>query len=136
MVRLLHSYGASINLQGGIAKWTPLFFAALCGRHLCVEALLKMGADKDMCDARGLKCIDMVEKEIKKLKRRIRKEGLATSPIPSATTISGGSSTVETHDLSYLEDLQSIVSWFLKKLELNDNLFFKGSLIKINSSTK
>ena len=55
-----------------------------------------MGADKEMCDARGLKCIDMVEKEIKKLKRRIRKEGLATSPIPSATTSSGGSSTVET----------------------------------------
>jgi len=63
----LECNGASVNAQGGFDKWTPLFYASLCGQYQCVEFLLTIGANMEICDARGMNCIDLVENEIKAL---------------------------------------------------------------------
>ena len=117
LIRLLNGYGASLDLQGGIAKWTPLFFAALCGHHCCVEAFLSIGADKELNDARGVNCLEMVEKEMAKLRHRTRRGVAMASSSPSLTgkTIDGASGVNVGFDKAedpYTEDLQAIVSLF------------------------
>ena len=69
---MLKGYGGSIDLAGGISKWTPLFYAALSGKFECVEFLLAMGANKEISDVRGLECTDLVENEISRLKLKLK----------------------------------------------------------------
>ena len=70
-MRLLVSYGATIDLPGGLDKWTPLFYASLAGHAEVVGFLLAIGADPDRLDAQGLTCIDHVEKNIDNLKEKM-----------------------------------------------------------------
>eukprot|EP00111_Clytia_hemisphaerica_P017121 TCONS_00050694-protein len=72
LLHLLKGYGGSIDLVGGISKWTPLFYAALSGQFECVEFLLAMGANKEISDVRGLECTDLVENEISRLKLKLK----------------------------------------------------------------
>ena len=62
MLQMLFSYGARYDATGGLEKWTSLFFAALSGHPDCVCFLLMTGLDKNYCDARGLLCVDHVER--------------------------------------------------------------------------
>lgn len=123
LLRLLKGYNASINLAESVSKWTPLFFATLCGRHESVGVLLDMGADKEMCDARGMTCVEMIEKEIANIKIRLSPvaggggvlrgmDGFSppanvTSAVSTNMGVTSSSSLV---NYFYYEDLQSIVS--------------------------
>lgn len=71
LVHLLLSYGAKLDMQGGLEKWTALFFSALAGHANCTQFLLMVGSDDNYCDARGLLCIDQVENHIKSLKTKM-----------------------------------------------------------------
>ena len=89
-----------------------------------------MGADKELCDARGLNCIEMVEKEMKKLKFRISKEGfVASSETSNNAGVSNSVGVVDkTQDASHADDLQSIVSLFKKKKTIDCCVFIQRNL--------
>jgi len=69
LIHLLVSYGANIELPGGLERWTPLFLAVVCGHKPAVTVLLMLGANKEYCFARGMKCQDHLQKLIRILKQ-------------------------------------------------------------------
>eukprot|EP00795_Rhopilema_esculentum_P014481 gene14481-5544_t len=71
LVQLLVSHGATIEIPGGLDKWTALFYAALAGHVDVVRFLLAIGADTTRVDAKGLRVIDHVEQNIDDLKEKL-----------------------------------------------------------------
>ena len=71
LVQLLVSYGATVNMPGGLDKWTALFYAALAGQIEVVGFLLAIGADTSLADAKGFTVVDHVEQNIDDLKEKL-----------------------------------------------------------------
>ena len=79
LVQVLVSYGATVDMTGGLDKWTALFYAALAGHVEVVGFLLAIGADTSRADAKGLTIIDHVEQNIDEMKEKLDQKSFRES---------------------------------------------------------
>ncbi len=93
LVQLLVSYGASVDLPGGLDKWTALFYAALAGHSEVVGFLLAIGADPHLTDAQGLTVVEHMEQNIDDLKDKLNRKSF------QGTSFDQDGSSQESHTL-------------------------------------